>query len=352
MSLGYQRTLRRIVRLLENGYVDLGEITDVSSEIAALEADVVILNGAKVPAGGTDDQVLTKVSSTDYDMAWETPVVSSNWTLTGTDIYNNNAGNVGIGTVGPSEKLDVSGNVRVRDRAGLGTRMLTVSTTGVLGDAALPYTQAQLDAGQLNTIYYTETEVDSLLGGKANTSHTHVEADITDLGSYLTDAPSDGNDYVRNNGAWAIASGGGGGGVYTIAKFTANSTAQSFSNVEAQVQMPVVAFNTGSDISVNGTNRYTINSTGTYKISFTCHTNNNNRTELILRLYVNSVFQTGEIASNYVSRDTDQNTGGVTLDTAVQLTAGDDIYFTAEGDCDGTCTKIQNGTRLIVERVA
>src|SRR5690606_38384877 len=32
--------------------------------------------------------------------------------------------------------------------------------------------------------YYTETEVDTLLSGKANTSHTHTENDITDLGPY------------------------------------------------------------------------------------------------------------------------------------------------------------------------
>jgi hypothetical protein len=31
------------------------------------------------------------------------------------------------------------------------------------------------------------------------------------IGSYLTDAPSNGNEYVRKNGAWAIATGGSGG---------------------------------------------------------------------------------------------------------------------------------------------
>ena len=31
------------------------------------------------------------------------------------------------------------------------------------------------------------------------------------IGSYLTDAPSDGSEYVRKNAAWAIATGGGGG---------------------------------------------------------------------------------------------------------------------------------------------
>ena len=46
------------------------------------------------------------------------------------------------------------------------------------------YTKTLLDGGQLDTRYYTETEVDALLSGKANTSHTHTTANITDLGTY------------------------------------------------------------------------------------------------------------------------------------------------------------------------
>ncbi|MGC9314333.1 MAG: hypothetical protein ACP5G4_01760, partial [bacterium] len=37
---------------------------------------------------------------------------SSNWTLSGTDIYNNNTGNVGVGTASPVEKLHVMGTSR------------------------------------------------------------------------------------------------------------------------------------------------------------------------------------------------------------------------------------------------
>lgn len=48
------------------------------------------------------------------------------------------------------------------------------------GDARY-YTQSQLNAGQLNTLYYTETEVNSLLSGKANTSHTHALANVSDV---------------------------------------------------------------------------------------------------------------------------------------------------------------------------
>lgn len=43
------------------------------------------------------------------------------------------------------------------------------------------YKKTELDAGTLDTRYYTETEVNSLLANKANAVHTHVAADITDL---------------------------------------------------------------------------------------------------------------------------------------------------------------------------
>ena len=38
---------------------------------------------------------------------------SSNWTLSGNNIYNSNSGNVGIGTVTPTEKLEVAGNIQI-----------------------------------------------------------------------------------------------------------------------------------------------------------------------------------------------------------------------------------------------
>jgi hypothetical protein len=38
-----------------------------------------------------------------------------------------------------------------------------------------------------------------------------TENQISDLGDYLTDAPSDGDEYVRKDGAWEVATGGGGG---------------------------------------------------------------------------------------------------------------------------------------------
>jgi len=44
-----------------------------------------------------------------------------------------NGGNVGIGTNGPSQKLDVNGNLRVRGLSGTGTRLLAAQADGTLG---------------------------------------------------------------------------------------------------------------------------------------------------------------------------------------------------------------------------
>lgn len=46
----------------------------------------------------------------------------------------------------------------------------------------------------------------------ASISGYATQSYVTSQG-YLTDAPSDGNEYVRKNAAWAIATGGGGGGI-------------------------------------------------------------------------------------------------------------------------------------------
>ena len=55
-------------------------------------------------------------------------------------------------------------------------------------------------------------------------------------------------------------------------------------------------------------------------------------------------------ASNYSSRDTDQNTGSVTLSTILSLSSGDKLKFQAEADADGTANMVTNGTLLRIIR--
>lgn len=58
------------------------------------------------------------------------------------------------------------------------------------------YTKTELNNGQLDTRYYTETETNTLLSGKANTTHTHPINDVTNLQAELDAA---------NNNAVAMA---------------------------------------------------------------------------------------------------------------------------------------------------
>lgn len=88
---------------------------------------------------------------------------------------------------------------------------------------------------------------------------------------------------------------------------------------------------------------------GVYKFSVSVQTTNANRAELIVQMKRGGVAQAAEIASDYVSRDIDQNTGGVTLTTAITVADGEQIEFTAHSDADGTSDLLTDGTILLVE---
>jgi hypothetical protein len=146
----------------------------------------------------------------------------------------------------------------------------------------------------------------------------------------------------------------GANAVSAAVKATGNLSSVSFSNTENPLVWNSPVIQTGSattDISVSG-NTVTINTTGVYKFSVSLRTSNNNRTELFIRTYINGVEDTSELVSNYVSRDSDQNTGGIVLVTSLFLTATDTVQFRGFGDCDGTCTGLDDGTRLLIERLS
>lgn len=205
------------------------------------------------------------------------------------------------------------------------------------------------------------TNLSSALAGKASASHTHAISGVTGLqgalDAKLSDAPSDGSEYVRKDGAWAVASGGGGGSALSLLKANGNTSAVSLDDVEAAIVWATpVAINTGSDVSVSGS-EITINNAGTYDVSVSLRTDNGNRTELFIRTYIDAdgasgwTEDTDETMSGYVSRDADQNTGGISLETALTLAAGAKLEFRGFGDTDGTCVMTDAGTRLKIQRI-
>ena len=78
------------------------------------------------------------------------------------------------------------------------------------------------------TSYLTTSTASSTYQTQAGMSSyltiTSASSTYQPLGSYLTDAPSDGSEYVRKNSAWAVATGGGGGLTISTLSNSATST--------------------------------------------------------------------------------------------------------------------------------
>ncbi len=100
----------------EDGYVSIstrqsGSISEVLR--ATQDGDVEIAGQIKITGGSPGaNKVLT--SDANGLATWETPIgADSDWTIVGSDMYGNVAGNVGIGTTSPKAKLDVRGEAFV-----------------------------------------------------------------------------------------------------------------------------------------------------------------------------------------------------------------------------------------------
>lgn len=110
---------------------------------------------------------------------------------------------------------------------------------------------------------------------------------------------------------------------------------------------------TGTAFTISGAD-ITCNVDGNFVFLFSVVINFNNRAELTVQVELDTgggyVAQAGEIMQDYVTRDANQDDGGVTLATAFELTAGDRIKLTAVSAIDGTGSAplVPNGTRVVI----
>jgi hypothetical protein len=218
--------------------------------------------------------------------------------------------------------------------------------------------------GSLGGSLSNQTDLQSALDGKATTAQGALADTALQPGDAVPDGQGvpaggtagqvlskiDGTDY---NTEWTTAAGGG--GVYDIVKAKGNLSSASFANTENALPWNSPTIGSGSsNVTISGSS-ITIDSDGTYKFTVTLRTDSSNRTELFIRTYIDTgsglIEDADETVSDYVSRDSDQDTGAVTLVTALELTDGDIVEFRGFGDCDGTCVGLDAGTILLVERV-
>jgi hypothetical protein len=116
---------------------------------------------------------------------------------------------------------------------GDGSQMTFGSTGITFPDLSVQTTAADLtgyatESWVTSQGYLTSAPVTSVAGKTG--AVTLDNADISGLGTLATvnDAPSDGNEYVRKNAAWSVATGGGGGGGVDVQTFGSSSTSGSF----------------------------------------------------------------------------------------------------------------------------
>jgi hypothetical protein len=180
-----------------------------------------------------------------------------------------------------------------------------------------------------------------------------LQSDVTVLQNEVSDAESDIATNTANIAANAAAIAAIPDPVYSILKANGNTASADIANTEAAIPWAAAEI-TSADVTVSGS-ELTIGSDGTYRITVALRVEGNNRVELFIRTYIDTgsgkVQDTAELVSNYALRDTTQDTGAVVLNTALELNDGDVLEFRGFADASGTCTMLDDGTRVIIERV-
>jgi hypothetical protein len=152
-----------------------------------------------------------------------------------------------------------------------------------------------------------------------------------------------------DEGVLSAAGGGGGGSGPGVMLFRGTSTA-SIANIEANLEWadPAIDTTSGAFLKTSATTLRCVTA-GTWKFTVQVRTLSNNRSELTVQALRNESSEANDVVSDYVARDTDQNTGGVTLTYVVTLAANDTVRFSAISNADGTSSLLLQGTSLFVE---
>ncbi len=186
-----------------------------------------------VPAGGTTGQVLAKASGTNYDLTWTTASASVAWgAITGT-LSSQTDLNTALGLKAPLASPALTGTPTA-PTATAGTSTTQIATTAFVtavdvlkaplasptftGTVTIPAgasISGYLTTSSASSTYQTLSGMSSYLttSSAASTYQTlsgmssylttsAAASTYQPIGTYLTDAPSDGSYYVRKDGAW------------------------------------------------------------------------------------------------------------------------------------------------------
>ncbi|MGE0635543.1 MAG: tail fiber domain-containing protein [Bacteroidia bacterium] len=117
---------------------DLIRINDIAYTWPAVHASGALINNG---TGGLSWGNGSSLFTAGNGLSWSGSTLNSVWTVNGTHIYNNNSGNVGIGSAAPGFKLDVFGDARVGETAARHYLKISSSSYGEIRYANATYNE-------------------------------------------------------------------------------------------------------------------------------------------------------------------------------------------------------------------
>ncbi len=210
-------------------YQTLAGMSSYLTTSAAASTYAVIARG--LPTGGTVGQVLTKNSGTNFDASFATLIPGDRYLTTSTTSNAVSNGNktftIGTGlSYTPTQNITISydatnhmhGEVLTYNS---GTGVLTVDINNHTGTGTYAswvvnvggVTPATSVAwGDITGTLGSQSDLATALNNKLEVSTAASTYYLqTNPDGFIGDAPSDGSQYARQNGAWEVVSGGGGG---------------------------------------------------------------------------------------------------------------------------------------------
>ncbi|MBL7740735.1 MAG: hypothetical protein JNK14_16065 [Chitinophagaceae bacterium] len=244
-------------------------------------SDIPNLDAAKITTGilpvarggiglvlGTADQQL-RVNAAGTALEYFTPSGEGTnyWTLSGSDIYNNTAGNVGIGGTAPAYKLDVTGSFRTTADARINN--MTVGTGGSNSQYNTVLGQGALAANTPSGIYNTAIGYQALTSNTTGTINTAV--------GYASLVSNTGGNYNTGIGANSLSSNTTGTG-NTAVGYISMQLNQTGSHNTAIGYNSLKSNTTGNYNSAMGRNALSASTTASYNTAFGFGSQNFNTT--------------------------------------------------------------------------
>ena len=192
-----------------SGFVFNGTNLGIGSTTPGQKLDVqgtLRTTGFNLSTSPTNGYVLTTDAS--GNGTWQAGGGSSQWTVSGSNIYNSNAGNVGVGSTVPGQKLDVQGTLR--SIGGIFTGNVGIGTSTALNQS-LTVQGAMAIQGSSTPAYITGVNVG--IGSVNPTQQLDVQGTAKMTGFILNSSPTNG--YVltsdaNGNGTWTASTTGSG----------------------------------------------------------------------------------------------------------------------------------------------